>query len=84
MRELRQGGLEDAEVQPPQAGPVPLLGLSACGLEGAQEVVQESGRAEEGREGELSGGRRAARKRERVREEVARMVSTERVRSSSK
>ena len=37
---------------------------AACGLEGAQEEVQESGRAGEGREGELSGGRRK-RRRER-------------------
>ena len=47
-----------------------------------QEIVQESGRAGEGRDGELSGERRE-RGRERGKK-FARMVSTERVRSSSK
>ena len=56
LRELRQGGSEDAEVQPLQVGSVVLSGLPAGRLEGSQEVVQEGGCEEEGRErGGVSG-----------------------------
>ena len=52
VRELRQGGCEDEEVQRLQAGPVLLRRVPAERLEVAQEVVQGSGGAEEGgREG---------------------------------